>query len=304
MDNSYVSIQKLADYVATHGLMRIPHCGSSRLGRFVNPPNEHLEICFHVRGEDQKLLVGDMAVTFRLNHVSFHNVHFGNYSEKIEDALGWFVFFDITGITELAELGERPLFECMEVVEPQKLELAFKTLVHRCQMLGKPHAGYLSGDSIYDPKDDGAGVGLHGILIKAAVLELFATLIENAEALGKNRPIEHLSMVRAAASYIAENFSNATLTLSDLAGEFQLSDDYFGMLFKRHIGMTPMQYLATVRVNQSKLLLKQTSLSIGEIAFEVGFNDPLYFSRVFRSTAGMPPRDFRRSCEHGDLTSG
>ncbi len=56
-----------------------------------------------------------------------------------------------------------------------------------------------------------------------------------------------------------------------------------------------MQYLQRYRVNQAKLLLKNSQKSITEIAREVGFTDSGYFSRVFHRQTGMSPEAFRRA---------
>jgi AraC-like DNA-binding protein len=59
--------------------------------------------------------------------------------------------------------------------------------------------------------------------------------------------------------------------------------------------MTPITYLNRCRINQAKLLLRQTDKSVTAIALEVGFADSGYFSRIFGREVGMTPIAFRRS---------
>ena len=67
----------------------------------------------------------------------------------------------------------------------------------------------------------------------------------------------------------------------------------FCHLFKRHYGTTPMAYFFELRMQRAKELLNTTSLSIKEVAWELGFEDPLYFSRVFKRVSGISPSVYR-----------
>ena len=68
-------------------------------------------------------------------------------------------------------------------------------------------------------------------------------------------------------------------------------------LFHRRIGMSIPVYIAKLRVEQAKVLLSNTQNSIANIALQVGFNDPAYFSRVFARYTGMSPKNYRGTCE-------
>lgn len=93
--------------------------------------------------------------------------------------------------------------------------------------------------------------------------------------------------------YIKENLAEP-LTLEAMAQEGSLSKYYFCREFKKNIGMTPMQFLARIRVKRSKDLLRK-SLPISTIAMKVGFNDLSAFNRQFRKLVGQTPTDFRKS---------
>ena len=55
-----------------------------------------------------------------------------------------------------------------------------------------------------------------------------------------------------------------------------------------------MKYLTNIRINEGKRLLLETSFNVSEVALIVGYENPLYFSRVFRKVVGMPPREYQK----------
>lgn len=84
------------------------------------------------------------------------------------------------------------------------------------------------------------------------------------------------------------------LTVEDIIGNAPLSKYYFMRLFKEYTGQSPYEFLLYVRVNEGKRLLRDSSLSVEEIAHAVGFGDASGFIRVFRRLCGMTPLSFRR----------
>ena len=62
------------------------------------------------------------------------------------------------------------------------------------------------------------------------------------------------------------------------------------------MGVTFIEYLTQLRMNKAKELLKRTDMRSGEIAIAIGYNDPHYFSYLFKKSVGMNPRDYRNSC--------
>jgi len=95
-------------------------------------------------------------------------------------------------------------------------------------------------------------------------------------------------------AYLHEHYAES-ISRWDLAQYANISEDYLTYCFRQEFGTTPMQYLQRYRVNQAKLLLKNSEKSITEIALEVGFTDSGYFSRVFRRQTGISPEAFRRA---------
>lgn len=83
------------------------------------------------------------------------------------------------------------------------------------------------------------------------------------------------------------------LTRADLARHANLSPAHFSLLFHRQKGLSPVKFLNQQRVRRACRLMMTTAHTISEIAGEVGYDDPYYFSRVFRKEMGISPRQYR-----------
>lgn len=85
-----------------------------------------------------------------------------------------------------------------------------------------------------------------------------------------------------------------TISLDTLATIANLSTFHFCRMFKQSTGMPPHRYLAQLRIDRAKELLKQTGTPIGDIAFGTGFGSASQFSHFFRKHAGCTPQEYRR----------
>ncbi|WP_135555398.1 response regulator transcription factor [Paenibacillus cymbidii] len=109
------------------------------------------------------------------------------------------------------------------------------------------------------------------------------------------RPLsEHERIVQTVERYLEQHYRSA-VSHQTLEAEFGLVGSYINKLFKKHKGSTLMDYLAQYRIEQAKILLKEKpTLMLKEVASLVGFDDPLYFSRVFRKITGISPSEFAK----------
>lgn len=108
-------------------------------------------------------------------------------------------------------------------------------------------------------------------------------------------PEEHLTGVGAALSHI-ENHFDEVIDLKKLEQVSRLTARTLLRHCETATGHSPMQYLHRVRLNEACRLLKQTDISVTEIAFRVGFQDSNYFTRCFRKIIGESPSSYRRGC--------
>ncbi len=87
---------------------------------------------------------------------------------------------------------------------------------------------------------------------------------------------------------------NGQPTVAWCAEQFHLSPNYFGDMVKRQTHITAQEYIHAKLLEKAKALLRHSSLSISEIADQLGFAYPNHFTRFFRTKTGMPPSEYRR----------
>ncbi len=106
----------------------------------------------------------------------------------------------------------------------------------------------------------------------------------------------HISPVVEAARQVAMRQLHRQLKLSDAAAEIGCSADYLSRAFKKHLHCTFGDYVLRLRIDRAKRLLAGGSLSVGEIAYQLGFPNQGQFARVFKRVAGLSPLEYRRQC--------
>jgi AraC-like DNA-binding protein len=89
------------------------------------------------------------------------------------------------------------------------------------------------------------------------------------------------------------------LSLSDLADEALFSRYYFSRIFRAETGISPGRFLTTIRLFRAKNLLLETSLSVTDISYLVGYNSPGTFSSRFTLSVGMSPARYRHQAKIG-----
>jgi transcriptional regulator GlxA family with amidase domain len=105
---------------------------------------------------------------------------------------------------------------------------------------------------------------------------------------GKIKTLQHVF------SFMGSVFKNPP-PVSDIARNAGMSTEHFIRTFKAETGLTPADYMRQKRMELASQLLLKTDLSIKELAFECGYRDPVYFSKVFKSYYRQSPTDYRNS---------
>jgi two-component system response regulator YesN len=100
-------------------------------------------------------------------------------------------------------------------------------------------------------------------------------------------------MIHQARNYIEEHFTDAELSLADVAAHVNLSPSHFSVVFAQEAGETFKDYLIKLRLARAKELLRTTNLKCAEVAYKSGYNDPHYFSTIFKKNAGVSPQRYR-----------
>lgn len=98
--------------------------------------------------------------------------------------------------------------------------------------------------------------------------------------------------IREAINCIAQHY-NENISVEMIADFLGITRTYFGRIFARSIGKTPQKFLIEYRMTKGADLLKLTNLSISDIARQVGYENPLHFSRAFKSIYNISPKFYR-----------
>lgn len=109
---------------------------------------------------------------------------------------------------------------------------------------------------------------------------------------------EHTNMkgnrvVNKARSYMKEHYMDSNLTFQDVVAHVAMSSSHFSTIFAENMGRTFTQYLTELRMEKAKELLTNTNMRSSEIAYAVGYNDPHYFSYLFKKNTGVTPGNYR-----------
>ena len=206
-----------------------------------------------------------------------------------------------------------------------------------CQMLrvrGEEKADRLRSQLLSDGADDGLVVGEYTSLDDKEELErLFMSVVEEkrdqrplggvAAGLALSRLLLELSRVQMAQiasikvaeetlafpmplqkalDYLKDNYSRK-VTVPELCGVANVTPQHLIRLFNRYIGVSPIRYINRGKILSAVNMLRVTEKSVKEISYELGFDNPNYFSRIFTREVGCSPSEKRiqiRSYEKND----
>lgn len=146
------------------------------------------------------------------------------------------------------------------------------TLIKDDSIFMKNNISYISESSINDT------IKLHSYIIDTI----------------KNKCIQeqHSPCVNHAIEYIKHNYTQ-DISIDDICNELNINKCYFCSIFKKETGLTFINYLNSYKIEKSKELLKNTNLSLLDIALSVGFNNQSYYSTVFKKITCKTPLEFR-----------
>ncbi len=104
---------------------------------------------------------------------------------------------------------------------------------------------------------------------------------------------QNSQLIQQAKVYIKENYNNEEISLNTVAAVVNISPNYFSSIFSQEEGKTFVEYLTSVRMERARELLATTQMKSADIAYEIGYKDPHYFSYMFKKTQGCTAREFR-----------
>lgn len=124
--------------------------------------------------------------------------------------------------------------------------------------------------------------------VETYIQELYVTITDAAV----NRESGYSALVQNTIAYIKNNYSK-NISLSDAAEVSQVSSSYLSLIFKQETGVNFSNYLTDYRMEMAKKMLVTTNKKIYEIADEIGFSSPYYFSKVFKEYTGMTCKEYK-----------
>jgi len=103
---------------------------------------------------------------------------------------------------------------------------------------------------------------------------------------------DSLEKIERSIAYMRENIHHS-LQVARLAALVNVSSSHYFALFKRHTGSAPIDYFIRLRMDHARHLLDTTALSVKGVAGALGYDDPFYFSRLFKAVTRTSPSEYR-----------
>jgi two-component system, response regulator YesN len=104
---------------------------------------------------------------------------------------------------------------------------------------------------------------------------------------------QYAGVIKQAQDYIDRHYMDPSISLNGIAAQVNLSPCHFSAVFSQETGQTFKEYLTEIRIKKAKELLRSTTMKAFEICYQIGYNDPHYFSHVFHKNTGLTPIEFR-----------
>lgn len=110
----------------------------------------------------------------------------------------------------------------------------------------------------------------------------------------RTNAMKQTDYVSKAKEYIENNYYKITLRVSDIVNFVKIDRTYLFRLFKEEVGLSILDYLTSYRIGHACDLLKSSELSVKSVAYSVGYQDQMYFSKVFKKVTSYTPSEYKR----------
>lgn len=162
-----------------------------------------------------------------------------------------------------------------------------RTLINDDPKVYDNHPTLLSYERLNEEMTPAAFIETHGVL-----LSLFSRFILNENVVSQTDSTT-AQKIMDSIQHIGENISEE-LTVESIATKFHMNVDYYSRVFKEQLGIRPVNFIQSKRIERAQMLLSTTTNSIQEIADKIGLSNLSYFSRLFKRLTGKSPGEFRK----------
>lgn len=135
------------------------------------------------------------------------------------------------------------------------------------------------------------------------LLEQVNTMVESNHGSAKLKPqireveITNLDekLVRDATAYVEENLDDSSISVETMAEALAMSRVHLYKRLTAVTDLTPSEFIRQIRLRHAEMLLKKSQMTVSEVAYKVGFNNPRYFSKYFKEMFGVMPSEYKNS---------
>ena len=275
MSRSHYTLNKNQSFTI-RGTAKLLNAASAKYGgdwHSVPHTHNHLELFYIVGGKGQ-FLIQDQLYPVDVNNLVLISPNVTHTEVSLNAQPLEYIVLGIEGIELQASSTSNGQFSILDQLESVEISGCLRNIIREMEL---KNTGY----------ED----------VCQAYMEILIIRLMRNTALGIPTKPQAISTNRQCAAvrrYIDLHFKES-LTLEQLAEEAHMNKYYLSHSFKREYGVSPINYMISKRLEESKYLLAETDLSLSQIAQLLGFSSLSYFSQVFHRTQGITPKEYRQN---------
>lgn len=278
MSRSHYSLDKEQTYTI-RGTAKLLSVASAKYGgdwHSVPHTHNHVELFYIIGGKGQ-FLIEDQLYPVNTNHLVIINPNVTHTEVSLNAQPLEYIVLGIEGIELATSENSNGQFCILDHFESVEISSCLRNILREMEL---KNTGY----------ED----------VCQAFMEILIIRLMRSTGLSVPAKPQSISGNRQCAAvrrYIDLHFKEP-LTLDQLAEEAHMNKFYLSHTFKREYGVSPINYMITRRLEESKYLLAETDLSMSQIAQLLGFSSLSYFSQVFHRTQSVPPLEYRQNTKN------
>ena len=275
MSRNYYSLDKDQSFTI-RGTAKLLNIASAKYGgdwHSVPHTHNHMELFYIVGGRGQ-FLIRDQLYPVNANNLVIINPNIPHTEVSLNAQPLEYIVLGVEGIELAGSEHSNGQFSILDHFESVEISGCLRNILREME---QKSTGYEDVCQAYME-----------ILIIRLMRSTALSVPSEPQVISKNQQCAQVKR------YIDQHFKEM-LTLELLAEEAHMNKFYLSHAFKKEYGVSPINYLISRRIEESKYLLAETDLSLSRIAQLLGFSSLSYFSQVFRRTQNVSPLEFRQS---------